>query len=153
MTIITISPTGRMTIPNRISGKMDWESGTRLHILMRDAEIALRPDLGDEDAPSRLSATISPTGRIIITGHVGEGLGWELGTQVHVLLREEDNEIAVRRDLRVRDLGGILWEHAIPGMTWEKERELMYEARAEEYRKKHKRILRESRQRQKEDNE
>jgi hypothetical protein len=71
---------------------------------------------------------------------------------VHVLLRGKEDEIAIRRDLRVRDLGGILWEHAIPGMTWEKERELMYEAMAKEYGKKHRRIAREFRERQKQNN-
>lgn len=152
MTTITISPTGRLTIPDRISRKMGWEPGTRLHVLVRDEEIALRPDRTHEDAPTALSATTAPTGRIIVTGRLGERLGWEPSTKVHVLLRDEENEIAIRRDLRVRDLGGIFWEHAIPGMTWEKEREAMYEYVADVHRKKHKRIAREYRQRQRQNN-
>lgn len=49
MTPITLSETGRITLPVRMLRKLRWEPGMRLHILMRDDEIAVRGDIRFED--------------------------------------------------------------------------------------------------------
>lgn len=51
-------------------------------------------------------------------------------SQVVVTVR--DGEVLVRPLRSIRDLGGSLAEYAIPGMTWEKEREIAMHAVAEQ---------------------
>ncbi|MBU0609456.1 MAG: AbrB/MazE/SpoVT family DNA-binding domain-containing protein [Armatimonadetes bacterium] len=49
MRTIAISPTGRITVAAAMRRKLGWEPGTRLYVLVRDGEIALRRVLRVKD--------------------------------------------------------------------------------------------------------
>lgn len=75
--------------------------------------------------------TISPTGRITIPAAMRRKLGWGPGTRVHVV-EQEDGSIVLRRVRTIAELAGIFKDYAIPGMTWEQEREAAEQSIAEE---------------------
>lgn len=78
-----------------------------------------------------VTLTISKSGRITIPAAMRRKLGWEPGTRLHVI-EQEDGRIVLRRVRSVAELGGIFKDHAIPGTTWEQEREAAEQSIADE---------------------
>lgn len=74
--------------------------------------------------------TVSSTGRITIPAALRRQLGIVPGSRLYVEVR--DDEIILRRIKTVAELKGILADRAIPGMTWEQEREAAERSIAEE---------------------
>jgi AbrB family looped-hinge helix DNA binding protein len=74
--------------------------------------------------------TISPTSRITIPAAIRRQLGWEAGTRLSVEVRGE--ELVLRRVRPLAELAGIFADYAVPGMTHERETELMEKAVAKQ---------------------
>lgn len=72
---------------------------------------------------------ISDKGQITLPARIRKKLGIKPRSQVVVTVR--DGEVLLRPLRSIRDLAGSLAEYAIPGMTWEKERETAMRAVAD----------------------
>jgi AbrB family looped-hinge helix DNA binding protein len=73
---------------------------------------------------------ISEKGQVTLPSDLRRKYDLSPGTVLEVEAREDG--ILLRRVKSVRELKGILRDYAIPGMTWEKEREAAEQSMAEE---------------------
>jgi len=73
---------------------------------------------------------VSDKGQVTLPARIRKELGLKARSRMTVELR--DGEVVLKPMLSIRDLYGILHDRAIPGMTFEKEREIAMRAVAEE---------------------
>lgn len=73
---------------------------------------------------------VSEKGQVTLPIDMRRKYGLSGGAVVEV--EEHEEGLLLRRVKSVRELKGILRDHAIPGMTWEKEREAAEQSMAEE---------------------
>lgn len=79
---------------------------------------------------SMTTIAISEKGQLTLPVDVRKKLGIKPRSRMEVEVR--DNEVVLRRVRSVEELHGIFAEYAIPGMTHEKEHEIMERAVAQE---------------------